>query len=96
MVLGNGGVGSIARLLELCCPRGLLLSALFTAGYLFAPVISAFFPGEKPMEELHLHGNPNSPALLLSPVLLGGLTGLLGFFPDVMTRLAQSIAGLVF
>ena len=57
---------------------------------------ATFFPGEKPVEELHLHGNPNAPALLLSPVLLGGLTGLLGFFPDVMTRLAQSIAGLVF
>ena len=94
--LATAALEALPGFLSYAVPVVLLLSALFTAGYLFAPVISAFFPGEKPMEELHLHGNPNSPALLLSPVLLGGLTGLLGFFPDVMTRLAQSIAGLVF
>ena len=94
--LATAALEALPGFLSYAVPVVLLLSALFTAGYLFAPVISAFFPGEKPTEELHLHGNPNSPALLLSPVLLGGLTGLLGFFPDVMTRLAQSIAGLVF
>lgn len=93
--LATAALDALPGFLSYAVPVVLLLSALLTAGYLFAPVIAAFFPGEKPLEEVHLHGDPCSPALLVSPLLLGALTGLLGFFPDVLVRLAQAIAGTV-
>lgn len=93
--LATAALEALPGFLSYAVPVVLLLSALLTAGYLFAPVISAFFPGEKPVEEVHLHGNPNAPALLLSPLVLGAATGLLGFFPDALVTLAQSIAALV-
>lgn len=94
--LATAALDALPGFLSYAVPVVLLLSALFTAGYLFAPVISAFFPGEKELEEVHLHGNPKSVALLISPVVLAALTGIMGFFPDAMVRLAQSIASLVF
>lgn len=93
--LATAALDALPGFLSYAVPVVLLLSALLTAGYLFAPVIAAFFPGEKEVEEVHLHGNPNSPALLISPLVLGALTGLMGFFPDGLVRLAQAIAGAV-
>ena len=93
--LATAALDALPGFLSYAVPVVLLLSALLTAGYLFAPVIAAFFPGEKEVEEVHLHGDANAPALLVSPLVLSCLTGLLGFFPDGLVRLAQAIAGAV-
>ena len=69
-----------------------LASALLTAGYLFAPIVSAFFPGEGFAGEPRLR---EPPAMTLPLVVLAAVCLVLGLFPDRLTALFQSLAAQV-
>lgn len=60
-------------------PAVLLVSALLTAGYLFAPIVSGFFPGEGFAGEPRLR---EPPAMTLPLVVLAAVCLVLGLFPD--------------
>ena len=70
----------------------LLVSALLTAGYLFAPIVSGFFPGEGFAGESRLR---EPPAMTLPLVVLAAVCLVLGLFPDRLTALFQSLAAQV-
>ena len=73
-------------------PAVLLISALLTAGYLFAPVVWGFFPGEDMRS--YAGSRLHEPAAMIIPLLLlAALCALLGFFPGAVTSVMQSIAG---
>ena len=59
-------------------PAVLLVSALLTAGYLFAPIVSGFFPGEGFAGEPRLR---EPPAMTLPLVVLAAVCLVLGLFP---------------
>ena len=73
-------------------PAVLLVSALLTAGYLFAPIVSGFFPGEGFTGEPRLR---EPPAMTLPLVVLAAVCLVLGLFPDRLTALFQSLAAQV-
>ena len=73
-------------------PAVLLVSALLTAGYLFAPIVSGFFPGEGFAGEPRLR---EPPAMTLPLVVLATVCLVLGLFPDRLTALFQSLAAQV-
>ena len=73
-------------------PAVLLVSALLTAGYLFAPIVSGFFPGEGFAGEPRLR---EPPAMTLPLVVLAAVCLVLGLFPDRLTALFQSLAAQV-
>ncbi len=70
-------------------PAVLLVSALLTAGYLFAPIVSGFVPGEGFVGEPRLR---EPPAMTLPLVVLAAVCLVLGLFPDHLTALFQSLA----
>lgn len=73
-------------------PAVLLISALLTAGYLFAPVVWGFFPGE----DMRPYAGPRmkEPVVMMIPLLLLAVfCGVLGFFPGAITSVMQTIAG---
>lgn len=73
-------------------PAVLLVSALLTAGYLFAPIVSGFFPGGGLRRGAHGSGSlrHDPPLVVLAAVCL-----VLGLFPDRLTALFQSLAAQV-
>ena len=73
-------------------PAVLLVSALLTAGYLFAPIVSGFFPGEGFAGEPRLR---EPPVMTLPLVVLAAVCLVLGLFPDRLTALFQSLAAQV-
>ena len=73
-------------------PAVLLVSALLTAGYLFASIVSGFFPGEDFAGEPRLR---EPPAMTLPLVVLAAVCLVLGLFPDRLTALFHSLAAQV-
>ena len=73
-------------------PATLILSALFTAGYLFPPVIAAFFPGH---DTAGLELTPiREPLGITVPLMIfAAVCGLMGLFPNGVLSVMQSIAG---
>ena len=71
-------------------PGVLILSALLTAGYLFAPVVSAFFPGEDYVPEAPIK---ESALLLISPAILALAVLVLGLGSSWITSVMDTIAG---
>ena len=80
----DGLSGAVAYLL----PAVLLVSALMTAGYLFPPVMQAFFPGENAPKEPRIR---EPLALVLPLAVLGVLGFVLGLFGDSVVAAVQSI-----
>ena len=84
----------LPTVLRYLVPVVLILSALLTAGYLFAPIVSAFFPGEDCPAELTVPVKEPA-ALMLSPVVLSLAVSLPGLFPaatvSVMQRIAETL-----
>ena len=72
----------------------LILSALFTAGYLFPPVISAFFPGHD-TEGLDLSPIREPAGIVVPLVIFAAICGLMGLFPNGVLSVMQSIAGAI-
>ena len=80
----DGLSGAVAYLL----PAVLLVSALMTAGYLFPPVMQAFFPGEDAPKEARIR----EPLALVLPLAVLGVLGFaLGLFGDSIVAAVQSI-----
>ena len=75
-------------------PVTLILSALFTAGYLFPPVISAFFPGHD-TEGLDLSPIREPAGIVVPLVIFAAICGLMGLFPNGVLSVMQSIAGAI-
>ena len=75
-------------------PAVLIASALLTAGYLFHPIILAFFPGEDCPAELttRIH---EPPIMMISLVIFAASCGILGFLPNFILSLIERIAGTV-
>lgn len=90
--IATAALDNLSGALAYVVPAVLLISALLTAGYLFPPIIRGFFPGEG----FALQPKLREPASLTVPMLLlSAACGLLGFFPDFITSVMQSIAGSV-
>lgn len=71
-------------------PAVLLASALFTAYYLFSPIVQAFFPGRDFPKPERVH---EPPAMMLSLVMFSASVLLLGLFPDVIVPALLNVAG---
>lgn len=92
--LGIAALDAVPGALGYLVPATLIASALLTAGYLFQPVISAFFPGEDCPGELMTP--VREPAAMAVPLLiLAAVCGLLGFFPNAILSAIQSIAAVL-
>lgn len=92
--LGTAALEAMPGVLGYLIPATLIVSALLTAGYLFQPVISAFFPGEDCPAELM---QPvHEPAAMAVPLLvLAAFCGLMGFIPNGIIAAIQSIAAVL-
>ena len=75
-------------------PVTLILSALFTAGYLFPPVISAFFPGHD-TTGLDLSPIREPLGITVPLVIFAAICGLMGLFPNGVLSVMESIAGAI-
>lgn len=71
-------------------PAILLASALFTAAYLFSPIVHSFFPGKDFPAQTRVH---EPAAMMLSLVVFSVSVLLLGLFPNGVISVMQSIAG---
>ena len=70
-------------------PAVLLASALFTAAYLFSPIVHSFFPGR----DFPTPARVREPAaMLLSLVVFSASVLLLGLFPNGVISAMRSIA----
>lgn len=92
--LGTAALEAVPGALGYLVPAVLIVSALLTAGYLFQPVISAFFPGEDYPAEL-MQPVHEPPAMTVPLLVLAALCGLLGFFPNAIVSAIQAIAALL-
>lgn len=71
-------------------PAVLLASALFTAYYLFAPIVQAFFPGKDFPKVERVH---EPPAMMLSLVMFSAAVLLIGLFPNGIISALGAVAG---
>ena len=72
-------------------PAVLILSALLTAGYLFAPIVSAFFPGKDCPAEL-LTPVKEPPAMMVSLIAFSAICTVAGLYPAPLVSALQRIA----
>lgn len=86
--LALAGLDGLSGAAAYIMPAVLLVSALMTAGYLFPPVMQAFFPGEDAPKEARIR---EPLALVLPLVVLGVLGFALGLFGDSIVAAVQSI-----
>lgn len=87
-----GALRTMSGPLAYIVPAILLISALLTAGYLFQPIVSAFFPGEDvPKDSCQRIYEP--PAMMVSLVIFSIICIVLGFMPNAVISAMQSIAG---
>ena len=90
--LALAGLDSLYGAVRYIMPAVLLASALMTAGYLFPPVMQAFFPGEDTPKEVRIR----EPLALVLPLVILSLAGLiLGLFPDTVAAVVQSIVSSI-
>ena len=82
----------LPTVLSYLVPAVLILSALLTAGYLFAPVISAFFPGEDCPQEL-TSPVKEPPMMMVSLIALSLVCLVPGLIPDTLVSLMERIVG---
>ncbi len=91
--LALAGLESLYGAVRYIMPTVLLLSALMTAGYLFPPVMQAFFPGEDAPKTERIR----EPLALIVPLVILSLAGLiLGLFPDAVAAVMQSIVSAIY
>lgn len=90
--LATAALEALPGALGYLVPVTLILSALFTAGYLFPPVISAFFPGHD-TEGLELTPIREPLGIVLPLVFFAAVCGLMGLFPNGVLAVMESIAG---
>ena len=90
--LATAALDALPGALAYVVPATLILSALFTAGYLFPPVIAAFFPGH---DTAGLELTPiREPLGITVPLMIfAAVCGLMGLFPNGVLSVMQSIAG---
>lgn len=81
----------LPMVLSYLVPAVLILSALLTAGYLFAPIISAFFPGEDCPAEL-LEPVKEPPAMVASLIVFCLVCTVFGLYPAPLVSALQRIA----
>ena len=89
--LATAALDALPGALGYLVPVTLILSALFTAGYLFPPVISAFFPGHD-TEGLDLSPIREPAGIVVPLVIFAAICGLMGLFPNGVLSVMQSIA----
>lgn len=82
----------LPTVLSYLVPAVLILSALLTAGYLFAPIISAFFPGEDCPAEL-LEPVREPPAMVASLIVFCLVCTVVGLYPAPLVSALERIAG---
>ena len=92
--LATAALEALPGALGYLVPVTLILSALFTAGYLFPPVISAFFPGHD-TEGLDLSPIREPAGIVVPLVIFAAICGLMGLFPNGVLSVMESIAGAV-
>ena len=92
--LATAALDALPGALGYLVPVTLILSALFTAGYLFPPVISAFFPGHD-TEGLDLSPIREPAGIVVPLVIFAAICGLMGLFPNGVLSVMQSIAGAI-
>ena len=92
--LATAALEALPGALGYLVPVTLILSALFTAGYLFPPVISAFFPGHD-TEGLDLSPIREPAGIVVPLVIFAAICGLMGLFPNGVLSVMQSIAGAI-
>jgi len=87
--LAIGALDAFPDAMGYVIPAVLLASALFTAYYLFAPIVQAFFPGKDhpPVQRVH-----EPPAMMLSLVMFSAAVLLLGLFHNGVVSTILSIA----
>ena len=86
--LALAGLDGLSGAVAYIMPAVLLVSALMTAGYLFPPVMQAFFPGEDAPKEARIR----EPLALVLPLAVLGVLGFaLGLFGDSIVAAVQSI-----
>lgn len=90
--LATAALEALPGALGYLVPVTLILSALFTAGYLFPPVISAFFPGHD-TDGLELTPIREPLGIVLPLVVFAAVCGLMGLFPNGVLSVMESIAG---
>lgn len=92
--LATAALDALPGALGYLVPVTLILSALFTAGYLFPPVISAFFPGHD-TEGLDLSPIREPAGIVVPLVIFAAVCGLMGLFPNGVLSVMESIAGAI-
>ena len=92
--LATAALEALPGALGYLVPVTLILSALFTAGYLFPPVISAFFPGHD-TTGLDLSPIREPLGITVPLVIFAAICGLMGLFPNGVLSVMESIAGAV-
>ena len=92
--LATAALEALPGALGYLVPVTLILSALFTAGYLFPPVISAFFPGHD-TTGLELSPIREPLGITVPLVIFAAICGLMGLFPNGVLSVMESIAGAV-
>lgn len=92
--LGIAALNALPTALAYLAPAVLIASALLTAGYLFQPIISAFFPGEDCPPAL-MERIKEPPLMMISLTIFAALCGILGFMPNAVLQLMERIAATV-
>lgn len=93
--LANGSLASGLAGFSWIGPVGLLLSALFTAGYLFPIAVQGFLPG-KEYDKKNVEKCEAGPMMTIPMIILAALTLLLGVFSSgIIEFLSQLVAGLM-
>lgn len=82
----------LPTVLSYLVPAVLILSALLTAGYLFAPIVSAFFPGEDCPAEL-TEPVKEPLAMVVSLIVFCLVCTVLGLYPAPLVSALEHIAG---
>lgn len=79
--LGVAALESLPGALAYIAPAVLIVSAFLTAGYLFAPIIAAFFPG-KNFSGVNVERVHEPPAMMVSLILFSVISLLVGAMPN--------------
>ena len=88
--LATAALDALPGAMGFIIPAVLLASALFTAAYLFSPIVHSFFPGKDFPAPARVH---EPAAMMLSLVAFSVSVLLFGLFPNSIISAMQSIAG---